>query len=44
MAQPTFFAAVFAIIRDDDGRILFQQRQNTGFRDGQYQLPSGHVE
>ncbi len=40
MRQPSFYSAVFAIIRDEHGGILFQRRQNTGFRDGMYQLPS----
>ena len=44
MRQPNFYSAVFAIIRNDKNEILFQKRQNTGFRDGQFQLPSGHVE
>ncbi len=44
MCQPLFHAAIFAIIRDSEGRILFQKRQNTGFMDGFFQLPSGHME
>ena len=27
-----------------DGRVLLGQRQNTGFRDGDFHLPAGHVE
>ena len=44
MRQPNFYSAVFAIIRNEKNEILFQKRQNTGFRDGQFQLPSWHVE
>lgn len=44
MKQPNFYSAVFAIIRNEKWEILFQKRQNTGFRDGMYQLPCGHVE
>ncbi len=44
MRQPSFYSAVFAIIRDESWAILFQKRQNSGFRDGHYQLPSWHVE
>ena len=40
MREPSFYAAVFGIIRDSEGKILFQKRQNTGYRDGAYQLPS----
>ncbi len=44
MRAPNFYSAVFAIIRDNTWAILFQKRSNTGFRDGLYQLPSGHME
>jgi 8-oxo-dGTP pyrophosphatase MutT (NUDIX family) len=44
MREPNFYSAVFAIIRDNAWAILFQKRNNTGFRDGLYQLPSGHME
>lgn len=44
MRQPEYYAAVFAIIKNKDWEILFQQRKNTGFRDGEWQLPSGHIE
>ncbi|WP_280455526.1 NUDIX hydrolase [Nocardia brasiliensis] len=27
-----------------DGKVLFGQRQNTGFEDGAWHLPSGHLE
>lgn len=44
MRSPHFYSAVYAIIRDTSGKILFMQRQNTGFKDGKYQLPAGHLE
>lgn len=42
--DPHLYSAVYAIIRDTSGKILFMQRQNTGFKDGKYQLPAGHLE
>lgn len=39
-----YYSAAFAIIKDEQWKILFQKRANTGFRDGFYQLPSGHLE
>ena len=36
--------AVYNIIRDKDGAILFVKRSNTGFMDGMYSLPAGRVE
>ncbi len=36
--------SVFVIIRDDDGKVLLHLRARTGFMDGYYDLPSGHVE
>ena len=41
--QPTFYAAIFLIL-EKDGKVLLQQRKNTGHEDGNYGLPSGHVE
>lgn len=35
--------AVFLILRKED-KVLLQRRFNTGFQDGQYTFPSGHVE
>lgn len=29
---------------DDEGRILFARRANTGYADGQWSVPAGHVE
>ena len=42
--RATFNAAVFIIIRDDANRILLHRRSNTGFMDGYYDFPSGHVD
>lgn len=35
--------AVHLILQQDD-KILFQLRKNTGYGDGLYSLPGGHVE
>ena len=32
------------LLLDTDGQVLFGRRQNTGFEDGAYHLPSGHLE
>jgi len=37
-------SAVFIVLRDDTGRVLLHRRANTGYMDGRYDLPSGHVE
>jgi 8-oxo-dGTP diphosphatase len=44
MSTPNFYAAVYAIIRNEKGEVLFSQRKNTGFMDGKYQLPAGHMD
>lgn len=44
MRQSEFYAAVFGIIRDPTGKILMIKRKNTGFKDGFYALPAGHME
>jgi len=36
--------AVFVVLRDGDGKVLLQQRANTGYLDGYWDFPSGHVE
>ena len=38
-----FFAAVYLIIKKDN-KILLSRRFNTGWMDGMYILPSGHVD
>lgn len=35
---------VHLLLINKDGEILFGQRQNTGFEDGAWHLPSGHLE
>jgi mutator protein MutT len=40
----TTHLAVFILIRNKQGKVLLQRRQNTGFLDGYWDLPSGHVE
>lgn len=40
----TFRAAVFMIVRDEEGRMLLQRRAGTGYMDGYYDFPSGHVD
>ena len=35
---------VHLLLIDADGQILFGRRQNTGYEDGAYHLPSGHLE
>ena len=37
------FAAVYLILEADD-KILLGRRQNTGYEDGNYQVPTGHIE
>jgi 8-oxo-dGTP pyrophosphatase MutT (NUDIX family) len=44
MARYTAHVDVHLILRDAAGRVLFGQRQHTGFADGQLGLPSGHLE
>ena len=36
-------SAVYCILRDGN-KVLLQKRENTGFEDGNYGLPSGHLE
>jgi mutator protein MutT len=44
MREANFYSAVFWIIKNENWEILFQKRQNSGFMDGKFQLPSGHIE
>lgn len=37
-------AAVYGILRDNDGSVLLSRRFQTGYMDGMLGLPSGHVE
>ncbi len=36
--------SVYLILQQDDGKILLLLRQNTGYCDGEYGLPAGHVD
>lgn len=40
---PTSILAAYLVLRHE-GKVLFAQRQNTGYCDGQWGLPAGHVE
>jgi 8-oxo-dGTP diphosphatase len=44
MARYTSCIDLHLILRDEQGRVLLGQRQNTGWADGLYGLPSGHLE
>nr|MDT0656932.1 NUDIX domain-containing protein [Micromonospora sp. DSM 115978] len=44
MPRYTAHVDLHLILRDSEGRVLFGQRQNTGWADGQLGLPSGHLE
>ena len=44
MGRYTAHVDLHLILRDSEGRVLFGQRQNTGWADGQLGLPSGHLE
>ena len=37
-------SAVFIVLRNAQGEVLLQRRYQTGYMDGRYDLPSGHVE
>lgn len=37
-------SAVFVALRNEKGEVLLHRRANTGYMDGRYDLPSGHVE
>lgn len=37
-------SAIFVALLDKEGRVLLQRRARTGFMDGRYDLPSGHIE
>ena len=44
MRKPEYYAAVYGILEDSQGQILFIKRKNTGYQDGLYGLPAGHIE
>lgn len=41
---PNLFWCVFGIIKNDAWEVLFQKRSNTGYADGLFQIPAGHME
>jgi 8-oxo-dGTP diphosphatase len=43
MTRFKLITAVYLILVED-GKILLQRRQNTGYADGNYSLPAGHLE
>ena len=36
--------AVYIVLRRDDGQVFLMRRFNTGYCDGQYSLPAGHLD
>ena len=38
------YLAVFLIIKNSDGKILFERRSNTSYMDGKIQPPAGHLD
>ena len=43
MTRCTHLVAVYLILIEDD-KILLQRRFNTGYKDGNYSLPAGHLD
>ena len=43
MTRCTHLIAVYLILIEDD-KILLQRRFNTGYKDGNYSLPAGHLD
>ncbi|MFF5035554.1 NUDIX hydrolase [Nocardia salmonicida] len=44
MVRHKLIGDVHLLLTDDEGRILFGRRAGTGFADGAYHPPSGHLE
>lgn len=45
MAKDRFkFISAVHLILENDGRILLLRRYNTGYEDGNYSLPAGHID
>ncbi|HPR09889.1 MAG TPA: NUDIX domain-containing protein [Candidatus Saccharibacteria bacterium] len=44
LEHPLFRAAVFAMVFDDQNRVLLHERAGTNFLPGYWDFPSGHVE
>ena len=36
--------SVYLVLQNTDGKVLLLLRKNTGYCDGQYGLPAGHVD
>ncbi|MDZ4225247.1 MAG: NUDIX domain-containing protein [Candidatus Andersenbacteria bacterium] len=45
-AKRNYFTVVISsyVIFEKDGKVLLARRLNTGYRDGEYSLPAGHIE
>lgn len=45
-SKRTYYTVVIAsyVIFQKDDKVLLSRRANTGYRDGQYSLPAGHIE
>lgn len=43
-SRERFYAAVFVIVYNDKGEVLLQQRAGSGYMDGYYDFPSGHID
>lgn len=44
MSHACFPVAVHLLLKDEDGNVLFQRRAGTGYADGRWSVPAGHVE
>ena len=44
MRKAEYYIAVYGILENEKGEILMMERKNTGFMDGKYGLPAGHLE
>jgi 8-oxo-dGTP pyrophosphatase MutT (NUDIX family) len=44
MARLSLIPAAYIFLERDDGKFLLMLRARTGYEDGKYQTPSGHIE
>ena len=44
MARLSVIPAAYIFFEREDGKYLFMLRARTGYQDGNYQVPSGHIE